>query len=136
MGTAVVGGFGLEVARVTHTDSSVAVRVTTLVDGRPAGAGLVYSGDCGRAEDLDPLVRPGDTLLAEVSFGAGPVPADVRHLDGPAVGELARRTRAGRVLLTHLQMGFDLAEAIESVRARYDGPVELVDPGFETTVGS
>ena len=112
-----------------------AVRVTPLVDGRPAGTGLVYSGDCGRAEDLDQLVRPGDTLLCEVSFGTGPVPADVRHLDGPAVGELASRTRAGRVLLTHLLMGFDRAQTIESVQARYDGAVELVDPGFETTVG-
>jgi ribonuclease BN (tRNA processing enzyme) len=135
-GSAVVGAFGLEVARVTHTESSVAVRVTTMLDGRPAGTGLVYSGDCGRAEDLDPLIRPGDTLLCEVSFGSGPVPTGVRHLDGPAVGELARRTEAGRVLLTHLLMGFDRAETIESVRACYDGPVELVDPGFETTVGA
>ena len=135
-GSAVVGGFGLEVAHVTHTESSVAVRVTTLVDGRPSGTGLVYSGDCGRTEDLDPLIRPGDTLLCEVSFGAGPVPPGVRHLDGPAVGELARRARAGRVLLTHVLMGFDRAQTIESVQARYAGPVELVDPGFETTVGS
>ena len=135
-GTTVVGGFALEVAHVTHTDSSVAVRVAPLVDGSAVGTGLVYSGDCGRAEDLDPLVRPGDTLLCEVSFGAGPVPAGVRHLDGRAVGELARRVGAGRVLLTHLQMGFDRAQTIESVQARYEGPVELVDPGFETTIAS
>ena len=31
-------------------------------------------GDCGRAGDLAPLIRPGDTLLVEVSFGIGPVP--------------------------------------------------------------
>jgi len=135
-GNAVVGEFELEVARVTHTESSVAVRVTTLADGRPSSTGLVYSGDCGRAEDLDPLIRPGDTVLCEVSFGTGPVPDGVRHLDGPAVGELASRTRAGRVLLTHLLMGFARAQTIDSVRACYDGPVELVDPGFETTVGS
>ena len=41
-------------------------------------------------------------------------------------------SRAGRVLLTHLQMGYDRDATIESVRARFDGPVELVDPGFET----
>jgi hypothetical protein len=41
---------------------------------------------------------------------------------------------AGRVLLTHLQMGYDRAAPVESVRARFDGPVELVDPGFETTI--
>jgi ribonuclease BN (tRNA processing enzyme) len=89
----------------------------------------VYSGDCGRAEDLGPLVRPGDTLLCEVSFGPGPVPYDAIHLDGPAVGALAQRTRAGRILLTHLQMGYDPEATIESVIARFEGPVELVEPG-------
>jgi hypothetical protein len=38
------------------------------------------------------------------------------------------------VLLTHIQMGFDRNAAIASVRERYGGPVELVDPGFVTTI--
>ncbi len=91
--------------------------------------GLVYSGDCGRAEDIAPLVPPGDTLLAEVSFGAGPVPRGVAHLDGPAVGRLARSTGAQRVLLTHLLMGRDAEAAVASCLAEYAGPVEMVWPG-------
>jgi len=131
-GTLRVAAFEVQAARVTHTSSSFGFRVS---DGAtPAGTGLVYSGDCGRAEDLDVLARPGDTLLCEVSFGPGPVVAGAGHLDGPAVGDLATRVGAGRVLLTHLQMGFDRDATIESVRARFDGPVELVDPGFETTI--
>jgi len=133
-----IGPFELEVARVTHTDSSFGFRVSVATPGQDSGAapGLVYSGDCGRAADLDALARPGDTLLCEVSFGAGPVSPGAQHLDGPAVGALARRVQAGRVLLTHLQMGFDRAAAVDSVRARFDGgPVELVDPGFETVIG-
>jgi ribonuclease BN (tRNA processing enzyme) len=58
------------------------------------------------------------------------------HLDGPAVGDLATRVHAGRVLLTHLQMGYDRAATIESVRARFDGPVELVDPGYGTAISA
>ncbi len=135
-----IGPFELEAARVTHTASSYGFRVSAAAAAPAPGAGhngpgLVYSGDCGRAEDLDCLVRPGDALLCEVSFGPGPVVAGAQHLDGPAVGELARRTRAGRVFLTHLQMGFDRTATIESVGDRFDGPVELVDPGFETTIG-
>ena len=91
--------------------------------------GLVYSGDCGRADDLDAPRAAGDTLLTEVSFGPGPVAPGAEHLDGPAVGALAARTRVGRVLLTHLQMGFDPDATIASVRARYDGPVRLVSAG-------
>ena len=83
-----------------------------------------------------PLVRPGDTLLCEVSFGPGPVQPGAEHLDGPAVGELARAARAGRVLLTHLQMGYDRDATVDERPRRFEGgPVELVDPGFETTIG-
>jgi ribonuclease BN (tRNA processing enzyme) len=123
-----IGPFEIDAVRVTHTDSSFGVRVSVGQDG------LVYSGDCGRAEDLDALVRPGDTLLCEVSFGAGPIAPGAAHLDGPAVGALARRTSASHVLLTHIQMGFDRAATIASVRAQFDGPIEFVDPGFESTI--
>jgi ribonuclease BN (tRNA processing enzyme) len=121
-----LGDLALESRRVTHTDESYGFRVAR-ADG--TGGGLVYSGDCGRADDLAALIRSGDTLLAEVSFGAGPVAPGALHLDGPAVGTLAAANRAGRVLLTHLQMGFDPDAAIDSVRARFDGPVTLVSPG-------
>jgi ribonuclease BN (tRNA processing enzyme) len=124
-----IGPLTVQPGRVTHTDESYGFRVTD-----EAGGALVYSGDCGRAEDLERLVQPGDTLLVEVSFGPGPVVPGAQHLDGPAVGRLAAATRPSRVLLTHLQMGFDAAETIASVRRTFDGPVELVDPGFETTI--
>jgi ribonuclease BN (tRNA processing enzyme) len=128
-GTRTIGAFEVEACRVTHTDDSYAFRVSGL-----AGPGLVYSGDVGVADDLAPLIRPADALLAEVSFGAGPVEAAAQHLDGPAVGRLAGRCRVGRVLLTHLQMGHDPAATIASVRNVYDGPVELVEPGYRTTI--
>jgi ribonuclease BN (tRNA processing enzyme) len=124
----VVGGLTVQGRLVTHTDESYAIRVAPVAGERP---GLVYSGDCGRAEDIAPLVLPGDSLLAEVSFGTGPVPAGAQHLDGPSVGRLAASTGAGRVLLTHLQMGNDPDATIASCRAVYDGPVEMVWPGTD-----
>jgi len=130
-GSRTIGGLMLEARRVTHTRDSHAFRVTR---GQGDGPGLVYSGDCGRAEDLDALVRPGDTLLSEVSFGPGPVVPGAEHLDGPAVGALARRTDAGRVLLTHLQMGFDETATIDAVRTSFDGPVSFVAPGASLVI--
>jgi ribonuclease BN (tRNA processing enzyme) len=127
-----VGGLVVEARRIFHTDDSYAFRVAH----RDGGPGLVYSGDCGRAQDLDPLIRPGDALLSEVSFGPGPVTSGAAHLDGPAVGDLAARTSVGRVLLTHLQMGYDEGATIASVRARYDGPVTLVWPGEQYVIGA
>ena len=127
-----VGAFEIRAALVTHTAESYAFRVS---GPGPSAPGLVYSGDLGRAGDLRALIQPGDVLLAEVSFGTGPVPPGGLHLDAAAVASLARASDAGRVLLTHLQMGFDPAATVEMVKAGYGGPVELVRPGYATTIG-
>jgi ribonuclease BN (tRNA processing enzyme) len=121
--------FEIEVIPVSHTQESYGFRVSA-----GDGPGLVYSGDCGRWEDLVGAVRAGDTLLVEASFGPGPVPADALHLDGPAVGRLASATRPSRVLLTHIQMGFDREATVAAVRALFPGTVEVVDPGYVRTI--
>jgi len=125
VGSRTVDLFVLELARVRHTDDSWAVRVST----GGAAPGLVYSGDIGDAAGLAPLVRAGDVLLVEASFGPGPVPADAEHLDGPAIGRLAATRRPGRVLLTHMLPGVDPQATVATVRESFDGPVELVAPG-------
>lgn len=121
-----VGDLVVETGRVTHTPDSHAIRVSR---GDGAGPGLVYSGDCGVAADLAWLIRPGDALLVEVTFGAGPVPAGSQHLDATGIAELVAATRPGRVLLTHLQMGLDPDPAIAIVGAATNAPVTLVEPG-------
>jgi ribonuclease BN (tRNA processing enzyme) len=130
-GSIEIGSLRLEARGVTHSGDSHAFRVDR---AERSGPGLVYSGDCGRADDLAPLIRAGDGLLCEVSFGPGPVPAGAAHLDGPAVGSLGARTRVGRILLTHLQMGFDRDATIDAVRSAYDGPSTFVDPGSRITI--
>jgi ribonuclease BN (tRNA processing enzyme) len=130
-GTTAIGSLQITAAGVTHDEESYGFRVSNA-----AGPGLVYSGDCGRAEDLDPLIRPGDTLLCEVSFGPGPVPDTAAHLDGPAVGELATRTEVGQVLLTHILMDLDEDETIASVHRAYGGPVAVVQPGDRYAIGA
>jgi len=130
-GRETIGTLEIDIAPVAHAGESYAFRV-----GVPDERGLVYSGDCGRAEDLAPLIRPGDTLLCEVSFGRGPVTPGAAHLDGPSVGALASRTAAARVLLTHLLMGFDPAETVASVSRGFRGPVQLVAPGDHFDLGA
>jgi ribonuclease BN (tRNA processing enzyme) len=123
------GPFEIEPIPVTHTQESYGFRVSA-----GTGPGLVYSGDCGRWEDLVGAVRPGDVLLVEASFGPGPVAAGALHLDGPAVGRLAAATNPSRVLLTHIQMGFDRQASVAAVRRSFAGDVELVDPGHVTMI--
>ena len=103
-----------------HSGEAFAFRVGRS-DG--AGRGVVYSGDCADADALLPLLRPGDTLLAEATFGAGPVPAGMPHLDGPAAARVATAAGAGALLLTHVRMGCDPAATVRSAAEHYEGPV-------------
>jgi ribonuclease BN (tRNA processing enzyme) len=135
-----IGDLELIAAPVAHTPESHALRIAA-VDRKPRsgsgsgfgphsiGRGLVYSGDCGRAENLDPLIQPGDALLVEVSFGVGPVPPGAMHLDAGAIAGLVQRTNPGLVLLTHLQMGFDADDAVAAVQRTTTVQVRLVEPG-------
>ncbi len=147
-----IGPFEVEVRRVAHTDESYAIRVSVAAggsgragaegaagragragasgeSGESSGPGLVYSGDCGQADDLIPLIRPGDTLLSEASFGTGPVPAGAEHLDAGAAGRAATDGRAAHLLITHVQMGYSRAEALAAAHAAFAGPVKLVTEG-------
>jgi ribonuclease BN (tRNA processing enzyme) len=125
-----IGPFLVEARRVTHTDESYALRLSAAgASGAAAGPGLVYSGDCGRADDLVPLIRPGDTLLAEASFGAGPVPAGAEHLTAADAARAASAGGAARLLLTHLQMGYSRADALAAAQSVFAGPVQLVTEG-------
>jgi len=128
-----IGPFEVEVRRVTHKEESYAFRVV-LAAGEAAGAGgaatgLVYSGDCGHAEDLLPLIRPGDTLLSEASFGAGPVAEGAGHITTADAARVASTGGASRLLLTHVLSGRSRAEALALAGAAFAGPVQLITEG-------
>ena len=119
-----VGGLMLEAARVRHTEDSHAFRVAV-----GDGPGLVYSGDCAVADDLRPLIRPGDTLLAEATYGPDPVAPGSNHLNAQDVAGLAADTGVARLMLTHILMGRDRFRAITAAAEITSAPVEIVDPG-------
>ena len=119
-----LGSFTLEARHIRHTDDSYGFRLSA-----GSGPGLVYSGDCGQAADLTRLIQPGDTLLCEASFGTGTVADGSEHLNAFDVGQLARATSPGRVLLTHLLMGHDRAAAAAAVRDTAGVETTVVDPG-------
>jgi ribonuclease BN (tRNA processing enzyme) len=127
-----IGPFAVEARRVTHTEDSYGLRVSAL--GRPDAPGLVYSGDCGKGEDLVPLLRPGDVLLSEASFGTGPVPVGDMHLDAAAAGRAAAAGGASRLLLTHVLGTYDFAAVAAAARSVFDGPVRIVEPGDRITI--
>ena len=135
-----VGPFEVEVKRVTHTEESYAFRVaagpvaaawSVAAAGSAAtpGQGLVYSGDCSRVEDLIPLIRPGDTLLSEASFGAGPVAPGAAHITSADAARAASAGGAARLLLTHILSGHSRTETLSAAQSAFSGPVRLITEG-------
>lgn len=118
-----LGGFVVEAGRVTHIPDSYAFRVT------PAGGGpgLVYSGDCAVAADLQPLLRPADTLLCEAFFGAGPT--GPMHLTAAQAASAARRGAAAKLVLTHFMDGAAESAAAQAAQ-HFEGPVVVAAPGM------
>lgn len=125
-----VGALTVEARRVTHTDDSYGFRVS-MDDDRP---GLVYSGDCGRPEDLLALVRPGDTLLSEAAWGAIASIEAAWHLTAEQAASVAREGRAGRLILTHVLDEGRPRASLGIARRAFDGPSDLAAPGMEIAV--
>lgn len=130
-GTFEVGGFIVEARHVTHIPDSFAFRVSL---GGGDGPALVYSGDCARAEDLLPLLRPADTLLCEAALGSGPSDPGM-HLNAGQAATAAADGRAGRLVLTHVLDGRD-GGLRDAAADRYDGEILLAEPGLVVEVGT
>ena len=131
-GTLEIGPFRVQVQSVTHSPQSYAFRVTDASD--PDAPGLVYSGDCGRADDLLPLIHAGDTLLCEAFWSTlEPVP-DANHLSAHQAADVARRGGAAHLILTHILESHGPQAGLQAARRVFPGSVELAEPGLVVSV--
>lgn len=128
-----IGPFILEAQPVLHSEHSYAFRVTA-VDDRD-GPGLVYSGDCGRAEDLLPLIHEGDTVLCEAFWSTRTPEPGANHLTANQAAGVAQRGRAARLILTHILEANDPQAAREAAGQAFSGPVDLAEPGAVLHIG-
>jgi ribonuclease BN (tRNA processing enzyme) len=131
VGSFAVGDLLIEAKHVTHIADSFAFRVS-VADGD--GSGLVYSGDCAVADDLLPLIRPGDTLLCEAAFGSGPSDAPI-HLNAAEAAGAALRGDASRLVLTHILDKGDEAGSVAIASGVFSGAVEAAQPGLTLDIG-
>ncbi|MGD8486881.1 MAG: MBL fold metallo-hydrolase, partial [Chloroflexota bacterium] len=133
-GTSTIGPFTVQAHPVTHAENSHAFRVTD--SAHPGAPGLVYSGDCGRADDLLPLIREGDTLLCEAFWSTRePIPG-ANHLDAAQAAGVARQGGAARLILTHILESYDPQAALQAARQVFPGPVSLAEPELVVTIGA
>lgn len=88
---------------------------------------VTYSGDSGPSDDLCRLAERSDLFVCECSFADD---QEVEHhLTPTQTGELARRARVGKLVLTHFYPSLEPERALARARAVFDGPVELSRDG-------
>lgn len=127
-----VGPLEIAPVRVNHPIEAYGVRVTGPSEADPARrVTLAYTGDTDDCPALDDLARDADLLLSEAAFLEGGPSDEVRgvHLTGRRAGEVAARSGAHRLVLTHLVQWNDPAVSLAEARSAYSGPIDLAEPG-------
>lgn len=108
-GTRNFGGFNLTAAIVPHIESSLAYRIES------EGKSLVYSGDTDYSEALIELARGSDALIIECAL---PDERSKRsgHLTPGEVIDIANRSGAKRIIVTHLYPVCDEMNVVDRIR--------------------
>ena len=91
------------------------------------GSRLTFGADCGPNQAIVELARETGLIMLEATEGAGAHIGDGfrGHLTAGEAGELARRARAQRLLLTHFSDSFEVEQLRADAEAAFGGPVEM-----------
>ncbi|MSO44945.1 MAG: MBL fold metallo-hydrolase [Thermoleophilia bacterium] len=114
-------------AEVPHLPPTHASRVEF------GGRSITYGADCAPGDALPTLAEGTDVLVLECTFGTGPIPEGVPHLNACTAGEIARRAGAGRLLLVHGYPGIDREASVAEAADIFGGPVEWARDGVAVT---
>ncbi|HEX3316735.1 MAG TPA: MBL fold metallo-hydrolase [Solirubrobacteraceae bacterium] len=124
-------GLELTFVRTGHPETCLAPRCT---DGTTT---LVYTADSTAAPALERHAAGADLLLCEATFlDPGPDLDRYGHMTGEQAAGLAARAGVQRLVLTHVMPFEDEnAENLRRARARFDGRVDLAEPGRVYEIG-
>jgi ribonuclease BN (tRNA processing enzyme) len=114
-----VGDLNIKFATVKHYIDSHAMAIS-------GSKKMVYSADSGFCEELAELARDADLFLCEATR-CDPSDADWGHLAAVEVGELAKKAKARRLMLTHFWPECDYAKSIKQAEAAFGKPAEIAE---------
>ena len=114
-----------------HSVPNLAYRI----DGKDTGPGCLLTGDGEKTPELVRLGEKVSALVAESSLPPGETAAG--HMNPRQAAELARRCRAGALILNHLNPACRDEEVLREASAFFEGPVIVARDGltWETAGG-
>lgn len=118
------GNFDIDSLPMSHTDESLAYRITT-----PNGRSVVYSGDTDVCDNLVTLAEEADVLICESAL-----PDEMKvpgHLTPSLAGEIATRASVKKLVLTHFYPECDSVDLSAQCRKTYEGPLLLAQDMME-----
>jgi ribonuclease BN (tRNA processing enzyme) len=124
--TELPGGVAVSVAKVPHTDESVAYSV------EHGGRRLVYTGDTGFDEGVGAWAAGCDVLLSECSLPESM--AVPHHLTPAQCGALAAIARRGTLALTHFYPPVEQVDIAGAVAERFQGDVTMAFDGWSVEI--
>ncbi len=91
---------------------------------------VIYGADGGPGSDLAAFARGADLLIAEATLIAGGGEPERGSLTASEAGELATRSNAKRLVLTHVWQEHGVERQREAAATSYDGPISVARPGL------
>jgi ribonuclease BN (tRNA processing enzyme) len=127
-----VGNLRLEPDETQHYVRTWGFRASARGNGEDADRVLAYSADAGPCDALPRLADGAEFFLCEAGLRSlkedDPEPQSRGHLLPSEAGEVARRARVKRLVLTHIPLQEGGEWALAEARAAYSGPVEIAEP--------
>jgi len=127
-----IGDLRLEPTPTVHFVPTWGFRVTARASSGDGARTIAYSADSSPTPNLDVLADRADLFICEAALRKvtddAPPPERRGHLVPSEAGEVAQRSRVGRLVLTHLPVNSDGGQwAVSDAATTYEGPVELAE---------
>jgi ribonuclease BN (tRNA processing enzyme) len=124
-----VGDVTMRFAPTTHYIATFAIRFET------RDASLTYSADTAPDTRVAALATGSTAFLCEATLNErGEAERPRGHSSAREAAGMATTAGAGRLLLTHYPASADVRQLKADAGASYDGPIEVVDDGFVTSL--
>ncbi len=124
-----IGDASIRFAATSHYVETYALRFEA------GNASVVYSADTAPDERVAELARDADAFVCEATLSVAEECERPRgHTSAREAGHMAAQACVGRLLLSHYPASADPAALAALARANYDGPVTVVDDGFQLSL--
>jgi ribonuclease BN (tRNA processing enzyme) len=124
-----IGPFEVTPYPARHPVPAFSMRITGPTENGTGRRTVVYTGDTDTCSSVVEAASEAELLLCEASHQEDRDAERGTHLTGRRAGELAERSGARQLVLTHIPPWTSRDAVLIEASAAYDGPVELAEPG-------